>query len=148
VTTTSAGNYASGSLLPGTYEVSVSVKGFKTTVVTTVVQVGVTSSTNIQLEVGQASATISVQAAPVQVNTVQPTVQGVITRNQVQNLPVNGRNFLNLAAVAEPGVQIQDGGEFDPTKTALAQFHSGADSAGRHALRWMALTSAMRTWVR
>ena len=39
----------------------------------------------------------------------QPTVQGVLKMQQIENLPVNGRNFLNLAQV-EPGVQIQDGG--------------------------------------
>jgi hypothetical protein len=126
VTTTSAGTYASGALLPGTYNVSVTSQGFKTTVVRTVVQVGVTSSANIALEVGQTTTIIAVEAAPVQVNTVQPTVQGVVTRNQVQNLPVNGRNFLNLAAVAEPGVQIQDGGEFDPTKNGFSSVSFGS----------------------
>jgi hypothetical protein len=34
---------------------------------------------------------------------------------QIENLPVNGRKFLDLAQL-EPGVQIQDGGNFDPTK--------------------------------
>ncbi|HXH50240.1 MAG TPA: hypothetical protein VNM47_12920, partial [Terriglobia bacterium] len=91
-----------------------------------IVQVGVTSSANITLEVGQATTIIAVEATPLQVNTVQPTVQGVITRDEVQNLPVNGRNFLNLAAVAEPGVQIQDGGNFDPTKNGFSSVSFGS----------------------
>ena len=126
VTTTSAGAYSSGSLLPGTYNVSVTARGFKTTVLPTVVQVGVTSSANVRLEVGQTTTMVEVASAPVQINTVQPTVQGVVTRQQVQNLPVNGRNFLNLAAVAEPGVQIQDGGNFDPTKNGFSSVSFGS----------------------
>src|SRR3989449_5566805 len=51
----------------------------------------------------------------VRVNTEQATVQGVITSEQIENLPTNGRNFLAIAGL-EPGVQIQDGGNFDPTK--------------------------------
>ncbi len=49
------------------------------------------------------------------VNTEQATVQGVLTGEQIDNLPVNGRNFLDLAQL-EPGVQMQDGTSFDPTK--------------------------------
>ncbi|MEJ2007383.1 MAG: carboxypeptidase-like regulatory domain-containing protein [Acidobacteriota bacterium] len=126
MTTTSSGTYTSGALLPGDYTVRVTAKGFKTTVLSVVVQVGVTSSGNVTLEVGQTATTVEVQAAPVQVNTVQPTVQGVVTPNEVKNLPVNGRNFLNLAAVAEPGVQIQDGGNFDPTKNGFSSVSFGS----------------------
>lgn len=34
-------------------------------------------------------------------------MQGVLTKDQIENLPVNGRNFLDLAQL-EPGVQVQD----------------------------------------
>jgi hypothetical protein len=39
------------------------------------------------------------------------TVQGVLNAEQIEDLPVNGRNFLDLAQL-EPGVQIQDGANF------------------------------------
>jgi Carboxypeptidase regulatory-like domain len=126
VKSTSAGTYASGALLPGAYNVSVTAQGFKTTLVRIVAQVGVTSSANVRLEVGQTSTIIAVEATPIQINTVQPTVQGVITREEVQNLPFNGRNFLNLAAVAEPGVQVQDAGNFDPTKNGFSSVSFGS----------------------
>ena len=57
---------------------------------------------------------IQVSAENQQVNTEQSTVQGVMTTEQIEKLPFNGRNFLDLAQL-EPGVQLQDGGNFDPT---------------------------------
>jgi Carboxypeptidase regulatory-like domain len=131
VTTTGAGAYASGALLPGVYTVRVTSKGFKTSEVPVVVQVGVTSTANVTLQVGSASTTVQVEATAVQVNTVQPTVQGTVTRQEIQSLPVNGRNFLDLAAL-QPGVQIQDGGMFDPTKNGFSSV-SFAGQFGRTA---------------
>ncbi len=60
----------------------------------------------------------------VSVNTEQATVQGVLTSAQIENLPVNGRNFLDLAQL-EPGVQIQDGQNFDPTKAGYSSISFG-----------------------
>ena len=57
-------------------------------------------------------------------NTEQPTVQGVLTSAQIEKLPINGRNFLDLAQL-EPGVQIQDGGNFDPTKNGFSSISFG-----------------------
>ena len=64
------------------------------------------------------------QGSEVQVNTEQATVQGVLTASQIENLPVNGRNFLDLAQL-EPGVQIQDGQNFDPTKAGYSSISFG-----------------------
>jgi hypothetical protein len=124
VSTTSAGAYASGALTPGDYVVRVEAKGFKTSEAAFTVQVGVTSSGNIKLQVGEATQVVEVQASEVQVNTEQATVQGVLTTQQIENLPINGRNFLDLAQL-EPGVQIQDGGNFDPTKNGFSSISFG-----------------------
>ena len=51
-------------------------------------------------------------------------MQGVLTSEQIENLPVNGRNFLDLAQL-EPGVQIQDGQNFDPTKAGYSSISFG-----------------------
>ena len=87
-------------------------------------QVGVTSTGNIKLHVGQAAQVVEVQSSEVTVNTEQATVQGVLTTEQIENLPINGRNFLDLAQL-EPGVQIQDGGNFDPTKNGFSSISFG-----------------------
>ena len=122
--TTSAGSYASGSLTPGNYSVRVEAKGFKSTEISVVVQVNTTTSTNAQLTIGESSQVVEVQASEVGVNTEQATVQGVLTSEQIENLPINGRNFLDLAQL-EPGVQIQDGGTFDPTKNGFSSVSFG-----------------------
>jgi hypothetical protein len=123
-TTTSAGTYTSGSLIPGNYVVRVEAKGFKTIDEAVPVDVGVTTSGNFKLQLGDAGQVVDVQASTLQVNTEQATVQGVINTEQIENLPVNGRNFLDLAQL-EPGVQIQDGGNFDPTKKGFASISFG-----------------------
>lgn len=118
------GAYASGSLDPGTYKVQVSAKGFSSVNETIVVEVGNTSTANIKLQIGQESQVIEVQASGVAVNTEQAEVQGILNSDQIANLPVNGRNFLDLAQL-EPGVQIQDGQNFDPTKAGYSSISFG-----------------------
>ncbi len=112
---TTTGTYNSGALLPGEYTVRVEAKGFKVTELPLTVQVGVTSSGNAALQLGQESTVVEVQATSVAVNTEQATIQDVVTTAQIEQLPLNGRNFLDLAGL-QPGVQIQDGANFDPTK--------------------------------
>jgi hypothetical protein len=124
LTTNSAGAYASGALAPGTYKVQISVKGFNTVSVPTTVQVGNASTVNARMTLGQESQVIEVRGSEVLVNTEQSTVQGVLTAAQIANLPVNGRNFLDLAQL-EPGVQIQDGQNFDPTKAGYSSISFG-----------------------
>jgi hypothetical protein len=119
LTSSSAGTYSSGLIQPGDYAVRVESKGFKTVDLPVTVQVGNTASGNVQMQLGQESQIIEVQGTSVAVNTEQATVQGVLTTDQIENLPVNGRNFLDLAQL-EPGVQIQEGSTFDPTKNGFS----------------------------
>jgi hypothetical protein len=121
---TSAGDYNSGALIPGTYLVRVEAAGFKAIEKTIVVQVGVVSNGNITLEIGSTSTVIEVEGSAVQLSTEQATVQGVMTTEQIEQLPIGGRNFLDLAQL-EPGVQIQDGGNFDPTKNGFSSISFG-----------------------
>jgi hypothetical protein len=124
VTTSSAGTYNSGALVPGEYSVRAEAAGFKTTEEGVVVKVGVVSGVNLSLEVGAANTVVTVAEQTVAVNTEQASVQGVLSKDQIENLPVNGRNFLDLAQL-EPGVQIQDGADFDPTKVGFSSISVG-----------------------
>src|SRR6476620_11471383 len=120
----SSGTYASGALIPGEYEVRIEAKGFHTQLLTVPVQVGNIAAGSAKLTLGQSTEVVEVQAGSVAVNTEQATVQGVVTAQQIENLPINGRNFLDLAQL-EPGVQIQDGGSFDPTKNGFSSISFG-----------------------
>jgi hypothetical protein len=114
-----AGIYVSGALKPGEYVVRVEATGFKTAELAAVVEVGVVSSGNVSLQLGSENTVVEVAASAIAVNEDQATVQGVLTSQQIETLPINGRNFLDLAQL-EPGVQIQDGANFDPTKNGFS----------------------------
>lgn len=124
LTSNSSGAYNSGALTPGIYKVQITTKGFKTLNATVNVQVGNTSTVNGNMELGQESTVVEVQGSAVTVNTEQAEVQGVLSSALIENLPVNGRNFLDLAQL-EPGVQIQDGQNFDPTKAGYSSLSFG-----------------------
>jgi Carboxypeptidase regulatory-like domain len=119
-----SGAYTSGALTPAEYEVRVEMKGFRTTVMNIEVQVNTTATANAKMGLGESTQVVEVQASEVAINTEQATVQGVLTSEQIQTLPINGRNFLDLAQL-EPGIQIQDGGTFDPTKNGFSSISFG-----------------------
>lgn len=119
LTTDSSGFYNAGSLVPGKYQVVVSASGFAKTTTTVTVQIGVTSNGDLKLKVGSATESVEVSTETLQVNTTQSTVEGVLTEQQIDNLPVSGRNFLDLSQL-EPGVQLQSGETFDPTKAGYS----------------------------
>ncbi len=123
LTTNTAGNFNSGALAPGEYETVISMSGFKSVRVHNTVLVGNTSTVNASLRIG-AEEVVEVQDIELQVNTEQATVQGVLNAEQIENLPVNGRNFLDLAQL-EPGVQIQDAGNLGFAKDGFSSISFG-----------------------
>ena len=125
--TDSAGLYSLGPLTPGNYAVRISAAGFTTLTVNTVVRTGTATSGNFKLQLGSSTETVEVTAGAVQANTEQAGVSDVITREQIESLPVNGRNFLDLAQI-EPGVVLQSGESFDPTKAGYSALSIGGVS--------------------
>ncbi|HVT99618.1 MAG TPA: carboxypeptidase regulatory-like domain-containing protein, partial [Acidobacteriaceae bacterium] len=123
VTTDASGLYSVGPLNPGNYRVTISAAGFETLVVNTVIRTATATPGTFQLKVGSQTQTVEVTAGAVQLNTDQPSVTGVISSQQFESLPVNGRNVLDFAQL-QPGVQLQAGGSsdggFDPTKAGYS----------------------------
>src|SRR6266542_1314063 len=72
-----------------------------------------------------------VTAESVAIDTTQATVGGVATARQIDELPLNGRNYLELARL-QPGVEIQEGRSFDPTKSRYTGVSMGSRN-GREA---------------
>src|SRR5262245_26874178 len=103
--TRGAGVYSVENLFPGEYEVKVEAQGFVTQLQTLPVVVGNTTTGNFSMTVGGTSQTIEVTGAAPIINTTDTTVGGVVNRDRVENLPLNGRSFLSVAAL-EPGVNI------------------------------------------
>ena len=128
LTTDSAGFYSDGPLNPGSYTVTITAAGFQRQVITTVVRTGTATSGNFKLTVGQSTETVEVNAGTLQANTEQAGVSDVITkRADPEPALVNGRNFLDLAQI-EPGVILQSGESFDPTKAGYSAISVGGVS--------------------
>jgi len=122
--TNGEGSFTSGGLAPGNYTIRVEAKSFKTFQTNVAVQVGQIATLSAKLELGDSRSVIEVTTSALQVNSEQATVQDVLTAADIDQLPVNGRNFLDLATL-EPGVQIQDGSTFDPTKNGYSSLSFG-----------------------
>ena len=117
--TNSSGSFNSGALVPGDYKTLISAPGFSSAEVAVTVLVGNTATVNVALQIGRENETIQVQSSALRVNTEQPAVQGVLNAEQIENLPISGRNFLDLAQL-EPGVQIQDAANFTNGKDGFS----------------------------
>ena len=124
LTTNSAGAFNSGALIPGNYKVRIAAKGFRSAEVPTTVLLGNTATVTVGLQLGNEKQVVEVQSSALRVNTEQAAVQGVLNAEQIENLPVNGRNFLDLAQL-EPGIQIQDGANFGIGKDGYSSISIG-----------------------
>ena len=102
------GGFSAPALAAGDYQVKAEKQGFKTAVREATVQAGGDISVNLALSVGSASEVVTIEAASAQINYESNAIQGVIDRATVQDLPLNGRSFMQLA-VLEPGVTISSG---------------------------------------
>lgn len=124
LTTNSSGSFNSGALIPGDYITLVFAKGFRSAQTQMTVLVGNTATLSVSLQLGEENQVVHVQASEIGMNTEQPMVQGVLNAKQIDNLPVNGRDFLDLAQL-EPGVQIQDGSNFGNGKDGSSSISFG-----------------------
>lgn len=115
-TTANADGLYSASALPaGDYEVRAEMQGFRTVVRDAQVTAGSTTTVDLALSVGETREVVNVEAASAQINYESHAVQGTIERQSIQELPLNGRSFLQLSTL-EPGVTAVPG--------PLAQFNS------------------------
>ena len=94
----SAGNYFAASLPIGTYQLRVKSPGMQiTSVDNVVVSVGTTTQQDIRMDVATGVETVEIQAAPPAVETAAVSIGTVVDQKTVQEIPLNGRHFVDLA---------------------------------------------------
>lgn len=99
--TNASGNYVFPDVVPGVYELQVTLEGFETYQVRSLrVEVGQRATVDVTLRVGQVSNVVTVEAGAVQLETTSNAIGTVVDSGRVNELPLNGRNFLQLALLA------------------------------------------------
>jgi len=102
-----SGDYQIVALPTGPYQLEVQAPGFQTQVIKNLpVAVAQTTAQNIQLTVGQISETLTVDAAAPVVQTATMAVSQVVDQRTVQEIPLNGRHFVDLGLLL-PGSVVQ-----------------------------------------
>ncbi len=135
MTTGSDGSFSFPELNPGVYNVSVTKQGFKK-VTTRNVELHVSDITTvpIKLPVGGMVELVEVQATAVQVETQSGTVGNVVNGQEVRELPLNGRNFVQLTTLM-PGAAVAE--NFDAkNKGLLAGVDISFSGAPANANQW------------
>lgn len=107
--TNESGFYAFPSVIPGTYDIVVSHPGFKRAEVTNrVAQVSQSAQVDVILQVGDTAESVTVSASGAELlSTTTAEIGGTIESQLVNNVPLNGRNFFDLAAFL-PHVSLQN----------------------------------------
>ena len=116
-TTNSAGLFSFTDLAVGRYAIDVASPGFKTSVIRKIqLDVADARAVDVELAIGDIEEHVEVDASALPVKTIGGEVAGLVTGEQVRELPLNGRNFLQLALLM-PGVNPSDG--LNPTDKGL-----------------------------
>lgn len=110
-TSSSNGDYVVPQLDPGSYSLTAEAPGFKSYVESGIkLQVGENRRNGIQLQVGATTQRVVVSGSAVQVDTRSATISEVVDSERVKDLPLNGRNPLQLQALVAGAGGISAGG--------------------------------------
>ncbi len=117
LTTDDTGTYVAPDLLPGTYSIRATARSFKSVERASVeVEVAQDVRIDFSLPPGETSETITVTEEVPMLNTTSSTLGGTLSNRQMNDLPLNGRNYENLLQL-RPGVVRYPGGGFSTTST-------------------------------
>jgi hypothetical protein len=117
VTTDDSGAYAAPDLQPGTYKIHVEAKGFKSVERPNVlIEVATDVRSDFALQPGQVTETVTITEEVPLLNTTSSTLGGTLSNKEINDLPLNGRNYENLLQL-RPGVVRYPGGGFSTTST-------------------------------
>src|ERR1700693_4101595 len=135
LTTDSAGLFSAPNLDPASYEVTISAAGFSKTVQSNLtLSVGQQQTLNIALKVGEATQTVTVEESAPTVELTSATLSAQVDANTVRELPLNGRDWTQLATL-EPGVttvRVQASTSSPTTNRANRGFGNQLTASGHH----------------
>jgi hypothetical protein len=115
--TDASGDYVAPDLIPGTYKIHVEAKGFKSAERPSVtVEVASDVRADFSLQPGNVSEIITVSGEIPLLNTTSSALGGTLSNQEINDLPLNGRNYENLLQL-RPGVMRYPGGGFSTTST-------------------------------
>ncbi len=115
--TTDAGEYVAPNLAPGVYRVRIQAKGFKTEERSDVqVSVAADSQIDFKLQTGATTETVVVTTEAPLIETTSSALGGTLSNEEINDLPLNGRNYENLLQL-RPGIVRYPGGGFSTTST-------------------------------
>jgi hypothetical protein len=113
--TDTSGDYAAPDLIPGTYKIHLEAKGFKSVERPSVtVEVATDVRADFTLQPGNVSETVTVTEDVPLINATSATLGGTLSNEEINDLPLNGRNYENLLQL-RPGVMRYPGGGFSTT---------------------------------
>ena len=134
--TNASGIYSFPALVPGPYQVRVEAAGFQSSVRSNIeLQVQQTARVDFTLTVGQTSQTVEVSGTALLLTTESATVGTVIEQKSIVELPLNGRDFLQLVALS-PSVTYG----FAPPNQAVGR------QGGTRAQENIAIAGMRGTW--
>src|SRR6267154_716495 len=110
LTTGDSGEFSAPNLLPGTYTVRAEAKGFKIVERQKIaLEVGKEIRVDLTLQPGAQEQTITITEALPLVETSNATLGGTLSNQTINDLPLNGRNYINLLTL-RPGMTVYPGG--------------------------------------
>ncbi|HEX6188809.1 MAG TPA: TonB-dependent receptor [Pyrinomonadaceae bacterium] len=143
-TTSESGAFAFPQMTPGTYLLTVEARGFKRSLVPKVdVQVGQTAVLNLTLETGELTEQVTVTSGVQEIiNTSSPSLTNTINTKQVVDLPLPGRNPLELAGL-QAGIAVDGTNVRGSSIAGLRQTATNVTQDGINAMDNFVKTSSL-----
>ena len=134
--TTSSGDFTVPYLAPGTYRVTVQSAGFQKSVLDNIgLVVGQEARADVTLKAGAVTESVSVEANAVALDTENAAVSQLVSEKQVDELPLNGRNFLNLLFIGAGAVQtVGEQGQMRQNEGNAISINGGRPESNNYTL--------------
>ncbi|MBS1850510.1 MAG: TonB-dependent receptor [Acidobacteria bacterium] len=131
----SSGYYVVTSLLPGKYSVQAEKPGFQLQLVQPVeVNVATQVTVNLALPIAGTASKVNVVSEPALVDTTNAALGQVVRSKQIEELPLNGRNFLQLALLTAGALPVAPNSENGLVYKSTVNISGGRESSNQYSI--------------